>query len=113
MNTYDFDLSADENSVLNYLNNHAEEFISEMELSRRAEGRHRFMEDPHWAHSALSRLMESNLVKSDGFGRYRVSDDSTATTSEQPNHPGRRFIDPRLRTILERSGHAIDLSQFA
>jgi hypothetical protein len=88
-----------------------------MELSRRAEGRRRFMEDPRWAHSPLSQLVDANLVEADGFGRYRVKSNSEkhgmANAGQPARQPGIKFIDPRLRSILERSNRAFDLSQFA
>lgn len=108
MKSYDFNMGADENCVLQYLQDHAEHFLSEMEIARRADGRHRFMEDAHWAHVALSQLVAMNLAETDGLGRYRLQ---IARANEPAN--GKKFMDPRLRQILERSGKKFDLSCYA
>lgn len=63
------------------------------------------MNDAHWAHVALSQLLEMNLVDTDGQGRYRIH----ATRPEMPASP-KKFIDPRLRQILEHSSKKFDLS---
>jgi hypothetical protein len=111
MKSYDLNLGADENCVMHYLEEHPGNFISEMEVARHADGRHRFQGDTHWAHIALSQLVEMNLVDTDGQGRYRVHADA-ADAADSPG-PARKFIDPRLREILERSGKKFDLSRYA
>jgi hypothetical protein len=107
MQTPDLHFGSDANAVLQYLNNFPGQFISEMEISRRAEGRNRFADDARWSHGALQQLLELNMIETDGNGRYRLKTPALAT------HTGpKKFIDPKLRSILEQSGHNFDLSNF-
>ena len=104
----DLNFGADENCVMQYLNNFPHELINVMEIARRAGSRERFLEDSHWAHNALAQLLEVGLVETDGSGKFRLK-------SGQPmaGKPAKKFIDPKLRQILEHSGRNIDLSRFA
>lgn len=99
---------SDENCILQYLKNFPEQFVTEMEISRRADGRDRFVENSHWAHYALSQLLDLKLVETDGDGRYRLTSRRAGT-----GWPARKFIAPQMREILEHSGHKIDLSRYA
>ncbi len=107
MDSIDLNIGTDANCILQYLNNFPTQFISEMEIARRAEGRNRFAEDARWTHGALSELMELNMVETDGHGRYRIK----PSMAKASGH-GRKFIDPKLRSILEKSGQKIDLSSY-
>lgn len=95
-----FILGSDEYIVLRFLENWPKSFVSETEISRRADGKRRYMEDPGWASGALARLTELKLIELDNLGRYRVN-----------AHPAKkciktkRFISPRLREILKRAGY--------
>lgn len=110
MEVYELNLNTDETSVFQYLQHHPEDFISEMEVARRADSRNRFMNDTHWAHVSLLQLVEKHLLETDGSGRYRVLIDRPHERLQRQPH---KFIDPRLRAILERSGHNFDLSCYA
>jgi hypothetical protein len=81
-----------------------------MEVTRRADGRARFVINNHWAHSGLLRLVELGLVETDGEGKYRVR--SCAPAERRTG--GRRtcFISPQIRQILEQSQNHFDLSSF-
>ena len=101
-------LSVDENSVLQYLNNYPDDFVTEMEITRHADGRSRFLQDKHWAHTVLFQLVELRLVDTDGSGRYKLHPASMKKASLRP-----KFLAPTLRDILEHSDHKLDLSGFA
>ena len=101
-------VSVDEACVLQYLYLFPNEFLTEMEIARRANGKSHFKEEQHWVHCALSRLASIKLVETDGLGRYR------ATIQQVENQESsKKFLAPHLRAILERKGGAIDLSKYA
>lgn len=102
-------LGSDESCAYQYLRSHGDEFVSEMEVARRADGVRRFKEEPRWAHVALGQLVDKKLVETDGGGRYRIP--PLHPEGEKEAKP-EKFIDPRLRKILERSKRKIDLSGF-
>jgi hypothetical protein len=107
MKTYDILLGTDENCVLQYLQNFPDHFLTEMEISRRAGGRHAFVDDAHWAHSPLNVLVELGILETDGEGKYRVK-----TGRMDSDHPIRKFMSPHFRSILEQSGRNFDLSAY-
>jgi hypothetical protein len=107
MDLTDISLGPDENCVLQYLNNFPNDFISEREIARRADGRRRFAENAHWAHIALSELVENRFIETDGLGKYRMKRTSLAAGEV------RKFISPQFRTILENCGPKFDLSSYA
>lgn len=102
------DVSPDESRILEYLKSFPGEFVTAKEVARRADGKNRFQSDPQWAHFALLRLTESKLVETDGAGRFRLK--VTRTVS---NKSKAKFMDPKLREVLERSGRKFDLSGYA
>ena len=101
-------LGADEACVLQYLENFPDDFVTEMEIARRADGRARFMRDTHWAHIALSQLTEAGLLEADGLGKFRMKSRST-----KAHVVAGKFLAPELRVILEHSSHHFDLSGYA
>lgn len=111
MNLESLDLGVDENCVMLYLNNFPGEFINEREIARRADRKERFSEDPHWAHNALVQLTEMKLLETDGGGRYRQSSEPASRPAKAAG-PGAKFMDPKLRAILEHSSHKFDLSRY-
>lgn len=101
------DIGVEANCVMQYLSNFPGEFISEREIARRADGKERFLKDPHWAHNAFSELIELGLLETDGGGRYRQK-----TKDAKAVKHGAKFLDPKLRAILEKSNHGFDLSNY-
>lgn len=108
MENHNLNLGADENSILQYLNNFPDQFISVMELSRRAGGRGRYTEESRWAHVAVVQLMDLGFVETDGRGRYRIKLQKSSKTAGAKQ----KFIAPGMREILEQSGRKIDLSSY-
>jgi len=70
-------LSAEELGILEYLKSWSGKFIPMIEISRRAAGRRRFEEEPHWAKGLVSRLVDAKLVEVNERGHYRVGDTSS------------------------------------
>jgi len=99
-------LSADQNSVLQYLNNYPHDFVAEMEITQHADGRSRFyLQDRHWAHCVLTQLMKLRLVDTDSSGRFRIHAESASIY-------GKKHLAPQVRDILEHSGLKLDLFGF-
>jgi len=93
-------MDADEQLIIDYLKSWPGQFVATREIARRADGKRRFREDPHWAPPVLSRLVEQNLIESDSLGHYRY----LAKAGEEARKKANRWISPHLREILERSG---------
>lgn len=111
MDIYDLGLTTDEICVFQYLQYNSANFISETEVARRADGRERFVGDSHWAHAPLMQLVDKHLLETDGIGRYRIF--LTSREAQGQPHRPQKFIDPRLRSILEHSDHHFDLSCYS
>lgn len=93
--------------ILRYLENFPDDFITEMEIARRADGRVHFLQDPHWAHIALPQLLEAGLLEGDGLGKYRKKGDRVKTDGA-----AKKYLSPQLRSVLERSQRQFDLSDY-
>jgi|KBSSwiStaDraftv2_1062776.scaffolds.fasta_scaffold4846083_1 hypothetical protein len=63
----------DERLILDFLSAFPQVFVSATEISRKADGRHRFTEDPHWAHHALQNLLARRLIEMNNSGHYRLA----------------------------------------
>jgi hypothetical protein len=101
-------LTADESCVVEYLKQWPNEFISKIEIARRAETRTRFLFDPTWADRALLSLMASGMIESNGLGQYSLPGPSAATKVKCGDKM--MFITPHLAEILEKSGNRFELS---
>jgi len=97
-------LSTDEHCVYQYLKLWPEHFVPEIEISRRADRKTRFLENPYWAGPVLGQLLELGLIETDGDGRYRLRGYSTVMVGGKS-----KFISPHLMEILSRSGHKFDM----
>ena len=93
-------MDSDERQITDYLKSWPGHFVSAREVARRAGGKRRFRDEPQWAYPVLTRLMENNLVETDGLGHYRLKLESLTKVSRKR----RKWISPHLRRILERSG---------
>jgi hypothetical protein len=95
-------MDADEREICLYLKSWGGQFVSTREISRRAGGKWRFRQDPRWADSAISRLVERNYLESDSTGHYRLR------RKQRTRAPG-KFVSPEVKRILLRS--TTDFSQ--
>lgn len=100
-------LTTDERSVLRFLKNWPEKYISSNEIARRADGKNRYRQEPRWPAQILPQLIAMNLVETDGSGKYRVRNEALKTVKLGGR---KRFIAPRLRAILEKHGSKFELS---
>ncbi len=96
-------MDADEKDICLYLRGWAGQFVSSVEISRRASGKRRFREDPNWVVPALGRLVEKGLVEADATGHYRLKPISRKDKRKQ------RWASPEMRKILQRSGKQFDI----
>ena len=103
-----FHLKNEHQIFLQYLKNFPDQFITEMEITRRANGRECFVANSHWAHFALSKLLDFKMVETDGDGKYRLTSNRAGIGG-----PARKFMAPHIKEILQRSGQKLDLSSYA
>ena len=70
-------MSTEEKVILEYLRLFPNEFVSVVQVCKRAAGRKRFTVDPEWARPHLRRLEAKAHVESNQFGHYKLTDDAT------------------------------------
>lgn len=92
-------MDADERQIIDYLKSWPRHFVSAREVARRASGKRRFANEPQWAYPVLTRLIEQNVIETDGLGHYRAI---MATVEAKKRK--RRWVSPQMRRILEHSG---------
>jgi hypothetical protein len=96
-------VDSDEVEICRYLESCRGQFVSAVEISRRAASRKRFQEEPKWATSALHRLMDNGEIETNGKGQYRLR---PKQTEEKPKV--KRWISPHIQKILRDSGKHFD-----
>jgi hypothetical protein len=90
-------MDSDEAEIWNFLNSCPGEFVSPIEISRRASGRRRYKDEPKWALRPIQRLLDQKIIETDGNGHYRLP------PTEQKSK-AKRWIAPHIRKILKESG---------
>ena len=95
-------MDSDEREIFDYLKGWPGHFVSTTEIARRAGGKRKYRENPHWAHPVLSRMVEQGLLESDALGHFRVKAADERTTRRK------RWISPHIARILEQSGKNFD-----
>lgn len=93
-------MDSNENEICQYLKSYPTQFVSRKEICRRAGGRWRYRENENWAVPILQRMIEINLVETDGEGRFRLAE-------QEPNKKEKRkklWISPTIKAILRQSG---------
>lgn len=90
-------MTADEFYIYNYLKQTPLLFISGRDIARRAAGKRRFREAPDWAKPALRRMVNKEILESDGTGSYRIK------PKKEVEADGRRWVSPAMARILKRS----------
>lgn len=108
MNKRGDNLTADEICVLDYLKHWRGQFVSKIEIARRAETRARFLFDPAWADRALRNLLETGVVESNSHGQYCLPENVAAGKVKCGDKM--MFIAPHLAEILEKNGNRFELS---
>src|SRR5438045_2618368 len=90
-------MDADEREVCDFLKSFPGQFLSGREVARRAGGKWKFHDDPHWAVPVLLRLKDQNIIESNASGQYRLLENLKKEKQK-------RWISPHLQKILEESG---------
>jgi len=65
-------MSNDEKLVLKYLEQFAGEFVSPLDIARRAASPRRYQTQPGWARAVLQQFEQESVVEKDLKGRYRI-----------------------------------------
>ena len=86
----------EERDICTYLKSLPGQFISAREIARRAGGKSRFRQDPHWCTPVLTQLLEKKVIESDSCHNYRL----IAKQEKKPKH----WISPQMKKILEANG---------
>jgi hypothetical protein len=90
-------LNSDELEVLDYLKGHKGKFVPVMEICRRAGGRNKFHDNPNWARTLMSRLIDAKFVEANERGHYRIVEQnkpkSLPRMNETPQFTGSMLVD--------------------
>jgi hypothetical protein len=93
-------LSCDELEILDYLRLWPEKFVPLGEICRRAGGRRKFREDPNWARSLMSRLVDSGLVKVNERGHYLIARDEKSAPPARKHHAPQKPAPPLKSCVV-------------
>jgi hypothetical protein len=93
-------MEADEREVILFLKSWSGQYVALKEICRRASGKTRFREDPHWAVPVLAQLVDKGVVESDSTGHYRLK-----LVKKKP----KRWVSPQVQKILEQSGRTFEI----
>jgi hypothetical protein len=94
-------MDADEREICDFLKSYKSQFVSAREICKRAGGKWRSREDPHWAIPILQRLVDQKLVESDPTGHYRL-------IPEDKDHKKKLWVSPQNKKLLDQSGKSFD-----
>jgi len=64
-------MTHEEIAVMNFVRSYGDTFVARREIARRSQKRQVFEENPHWADSVLSGLMDQGLLEQNDSGHYR------------------------------------------
>lgn len=94
-------MTSEEQAISYYLKGMPGQWVSGREICRRADGKRRYNNEPHWAQPILVLMVEKGLIETDNQGHYRV---------EKKNRIKRRrtWLSPQMQSILERSNRKFD-----
>src|SRR5258706_2172866 len=65
-------MNGDDQMILGYLQKYPLSFVSAMEVSKRAAGKKRFLDNPDWAKPVLQGLTLQKILEVDALGHYRI-----------------------------------------
>jgi hypothetical protein len=108
MNDRADNLTPDEICILEYLKHWPGQYISRIEIARRAESKARFVNDPNWAERALRNLLDLGMVETNSYGQCCLPEHLAAATVKCGAKT--MFVAPHLAEILGKSGRTFDLS---
>jgi hypothetical protein len=94
-------MDADEREICDFLRSFKRQFVSAKEICKRAGGKWRAREDPHWALPILLRLVDQGLLESDPTGHYRLK-------PEEKDDKKKLWVSPENKKLLDKSGKRFD-----
>ena len=94
-------MDSDERGIFEYLKTWGTEYISGMEIARRATNKRRFYKEPNWAKPVLLRMVDRGILESNPQGHYRVKPVSH-------KNKDKRWVAPDIAKILQESGVEIE-----
>jgi len=94
-------MDSDEREIFHYLQTWGNDFVSAMEICRRASTKKRFHQNPDWAKPILQRMAERGILEGDALGRYRIK------PAPKRGHGG-RWISPDIEKILKENGVQVE-----
>ena len=71
--------------------------VSAREIARRAGGKSRHREDPHWAAPLIAKLLEQKVIETDSAHNYRLI--------IKQDRKRKHWISPQMKKILESGGN--------
>ena len=103
------ELTYDERQVYFYIKNWSGQFISTMEIARRADGKARFDKDRNWAYIPLSSLKDHGYITCNEHSQYKIKTDIDPSTGEVmvekvagKASKNKKFIAPALQAMLDQ-----------
>jgi hypothetical protein len=95
------DMDSEEREIFDFLKNRGDEFVSGMEIARRAGGKKKFHDKPDWAKPILARMQERGLLEHNALGQYRIR--PVAKKNED-----KRWVAPDIAKILQEKGVQVE-----
>jgi hypothetical protein len=89
-------MQPEEREICLYLKSLPGQWVSARDIARRAGGKSRYREEPHWAVPVLARLLEKKIIETDSTHAYRLI--------IQDDKKPKKWISPQVKKILESSG---------
>jgi len=89
-------MTQDEREICTYLKSMPGQFVSAREIARRAGGKSRHRDNPHWAAPVIAKLLEQKVIETDSAHNYRL----IVKQEKKRKH----WISPQMKKILQSGG---------
>ena len=89
-------MQPEQREICAYLKSLPGQFVSAREIARRAGGKSRHRENPHWAAPFIAQLLEQKVIETDSAHNYRL----VVKEDKKP----KKWVSPQMKRILEQSG---------
>jgi hypothetical protein len=89
-------MQPEEREICTYLKSLPGRWVSARDIARRAGGKSRYRDEPHWAVPFLARLLEKKIIETDSTHHYRL----IIREDKKP----KKWLSPQVQRILEKSG---------
>ena len=90
-------MTSDERDIFHFLKTWGSVFTGANEVCRRAAGKKKFHDDPHWAKPVLVSMADRGILEKDLSGRFRVK------PVPRKKH-GAKWVAPEIAKLLEEGG---------